>query len=277
MGLFNLFFGGGYSYHRNNNSTQEEYRRALREIRKLKSRLYRLIRTAVILAAVLATALLVMSTFVKDLQHAWLFKLVFAIYALCAGGGMALPWITQYERDKRRAAKGAFVAPWRTWVIYAFWGFIAICTLLWIISVFVISDDAADLLTKGNGDFNESFVMLRVSIIFTLQLTVGSIIATSTLRHGMNYIGLRLVIYVTILYLDFWLSWFVGGITVPKLVGEVYFAPIRATGLWVIAVLAAVMLLAAGAIFGNQTRRNEIELFLKGDIEALTGGDVDPD
>lgn len=280
MGLFNLFFGGGNSYHRRNNTMQDEYRQALREIRKLKSKLYRTVRTVVILVAALTTVLFILGFVVPELRHAWLFRLVFSVYAVCAGGGMALPWITEFERDRRKAAKGEFVAPWRKFVVFGFWALIAICSLLWIISVFIISDAALQILgeiiedSSADLDLGTTFTMLRISIIFTLQVTVGSIIATSTMRYGRQYLGLRIVMYITALYLDFWLSWFVGGVTVAGLTSGT-FAPISVTGLWVIAVLAAVGLLVAGGIFGNQARRKEIELFMKGDLEALTDGDVD--
>lgn len=276
MGLFHLFFGGGNrSYNRRNNAMHDEYRQALREMRKLKSKLYRTVRTVVIFVTALTTALFVLSFLVKDLRHVWLYKMVFVLYALCAGGGMTLPWITEFERDRRKAAKGEAVASWRKFVVFAFWGLTAICTLLWIISVFIISDEAIALVEDQELDLSGTSTMLRISVIVTLQVAVGSVIAASTMRYGKKYLGLRVVIYATLAYLDFWLSWFVGGTTVPKLSGKVFFAPIHVTGLWVIAILAAVALLTAGGIFGAQARRKEIELFMKGDVEALTEGDVD--
>lgn len=283
MGLFNLFFGGGgrgYNNRRNNVGMQDEYRQALREMRKLKSKLYRTVRTVVILATILTTTLFVLGLIVSDLRHEWLFRLVFSSYAICAGGGMALPWITEFERDRRKISKGEQVAPWRKYVVFAFWGLIAICSLLWIISVFLISDSAlkifGEMLEDADKDLDlgTTFTMLRVSIIFTLQVAVGSVIVTSTMRYGKKYFGLRIVMYVTALYLDLWLSWFVGGVTVAGLADRT-FTPVSVTGLWVLAILAAVALLTAGGIFSNQARRKEIELFMKGDVEALTEGDVD--
>lgn len=279
MGLFDLFFGGGGHYNRRNGGMTEEYRQALREMRKQKSKLYRTVRTVVIIVTALVTALLILGFFVPDLRHAWLFEGVFIIYAFCAAGGTALPWITEFERDRRKIAKGETVAPWRKIIVYVFWGLIGVAAILWAISVIVIGDDIMEILgiagsaSGENTHLQATFAMLRISVIFTLQVAVGSVIVTSTMRYGKKYFALRLIMYITIAYLDLWLTWFVGGVTVARL--ENGFAPISVTALWVLAVLMAVGLLVSGSIFGSQARRKEIELFMKGDVEALTDGDVD--
>lgn len=280
MGLFDLF-GGGRGYSNRRGGMSDEYRQALREMRKQKSKLYRTVRTVVILVAAITTALFVLGLLVEEMRHAWLFKMVFVIYAFCAGGGMALPWITEFERDRKKAAKGETVAPWRKTIVYVFWGLIGVASLLWAISVFVISDDVLKimgLIAEGGEeepDFLATFIMLRASIVVTIQVAVGSAIVTSTMRYGKKYFVLRIIMYITLAYLDFWLSWFVAATTVKGLTGQTFFPPIHVTFLWVLAVLMAVGLLVSSSIFGAQAQRKELELFMKGDYEALTDGDVD--
>ena len=277
MGIFDLFGGG----RNRRGGMSEEYRQALREMRKQKSKLYRTVRTVVLLVFAITTALFILALFVPDLQQAWLIEAIFIVYALCAGGGTALPWITEFERDRKKEANGETVAQWRKIIVYVFWGLIGIAVILWAISVLVIGNDILPAIglaenSSGNApDEQTIFVLLRTSIIVTIQVAVGSIVATSTMRYGKNYFVLRIIMYVALLYLDFWLSWFVGGTTVKGLSGEVYFAPIHSTFLWVLAVLMAVALGVSSSIFGAQAQRKEIELFLKGDVDALTGGDVD--
>lgn len=281
MGLFNLFFGGGGNYNRRNGGMPEEYRQALREMRKQKSKLYRTVRTIVILVTVLTTAIFILGLFVEDMRHAWLFELVFIVYAFCAAGGTALPWITEFERDRKKAANGETVASWRKTIVYVFWALIGVAAILWAISVVLIGDGIMEILgiaSTGSGEdpnWGATFIMLRISIIFTIQVAVGSVIVTSTMRYGKKYFALRIIMYIAIAYLDLWLSWFVGGTTVSRITGETFFPPIHSTFLWVLAILMAVALLTAGSIFGSQARRKEIELFMKGDVEALTDGDVD--
>ncbi len=260
------------------NGMSEEYRMALREMRKQRSKWYRALRTAVIIAAVLAATLLVLCFMVESLRRAPLFKFVFIVFALCIGGAMCLPWITQLDRENRLAKKGERSPAWHRYVIYAFFGLIGVCIALWIVSVFVIGDGilAKMLDPEKNGtDITAgAFVFLRIALILTLQAVAGTVIAVGILRFGKKYMGLRAVMYLAVAYLDVWLSWLIASVTFAGLeAGTVY--PVQNTVLWVIAVLAAVGLAAAGGIFYGQVRRKEIELFLKGDIEKLTGGDVE--
>lgn len=274
MGLFNLFFGGNRRGGRN-----DEYTAALREIRKQKSKLYRTIRTLVIFAGVLSVALLILSIFVEDLQNAWLYKGIFIVFALCVGGGISLPWINEFERDRSKAAKGEQVAAWRKYVVFVGWGVIALSTLLWIISVIVIGEELeVGIATKDWGVIagGNTFTLLRSSSILTIQVAVASVVAISTMRFGKENILLRAIIYITLLYLDVWLCWFIGGVEAEMFVeGFDALAPISSTFLWVTAVLAAIALIVASAIYTNQIRRKEIELFMNGDVDALTSADVD--
>ena len=280
MGLFNFnLFGGGRGYTSRRGGMDDEYRQALREMRKQKSKLYRTIRTTVVLVATITTALLVLWFFVPDLRHVWLLEAILVVYALCAGGATALPWITEFERDRKKAAKGETIAPWRKIIVYVFWGLIGVAVLLWIISVFVLGDSImvivglSDAATPPN--FDVLYAMLRAAIIVTLQVAIGSVVATSIMRYGKKYLVLRIIMYIALAYLDLWLSWFVGGTSVARITGEEYFPPIHSTILWVLAVLMLVGLLASSSIFGARARRKEIELFMKGDVETLTDGDVD--
>ena len=275
MGFFDLFTGGGgRSYNRRNGGMSAEYREALREIRKQKSKAYRIVRNSIAIAAALAGVLFALFFIVEYLRHAWLMKLIFIVFAVCVGGGMTLPWITQYASDKKKAEKGEEVAAWRKYVVYAYWGFIGVCTLLWIISVFLTGDAIQSILDKTDYDPQKLFLMLRVSIIVTIQAAIGTVVAISTMRYGKNYLGLRIVMYVAVAYLDFWVSWAVASVTIDGLTNQTV-TPLFNTFLWVLAVLMAVGLGVAGGLFGRQARNKEIELYLKGDVTKLTEGEVD--
>ena len=274
MGLYDLLFGGGGGSSRRSGMSQE-YRNALRELRKQRSKWYRILRSALIIVGALAVTLLVLCMVVPSLRQAWLFKFVFIIFAIIFGGSLCLPWITELARDERRAKNGEKVGKWRKWVAFAFFGLIGVCTVFWIISVFTIGDgilDAAINETDGVID-PAAFTPLRAAVILTLQALLGSVIATSTLRYGKKYLGLRVVMYVTLAYLDLWLSWVAATITVAG-IDEQTVTPIFSTPLWVITVLAVVGLGAAAGIFGATARRKEIELIMKGDVKNLTEGDV---
>ena len=281
MAIFSFLLGLFTGNRRNNNKggMSDEYRAALREMRKQQSKLYRNVRTIVIIVSVVMAALFVLALLVSDLRKPGVFKFVFIVLAFCAGGGMWLPWITQYERDRKKAANGENVAAWRKYIVYVFWGLIAVCSLLWAISVFIVGDGVALLINQIKNDADEmidlskQFMMLRAAIVVTLQTAVGSIIVSGSMRYGKNYLLLRVITYAALLYLDFWLSWFVGGVTFYGL--EHGFTPISNTMLWVIAILMIVAMATAGGIYSGQARRKEIELFMKGDTKALLEGDVD--
>ena len=252
-----------------------EYRAALRQMRKQKSKLYRTVRMAVIFVSIMITTLLILAVIVKDMRQEWMFKFIFIVYALCAGGGMTLPWITQFERDRRKVSNGESVAPWHKIAVFGALGLIAACSLLWIISVFVVGDSVKVLISgNDNGhNFGTSFTMLRASIIVTIQVAVATVVVTNAMRYGKNYLVLRVIMYVALLYLDVYLSWIVGSITMAAFEGSA-FLPFE-TKFWVPTVLMTVALGVAGGLFGAQAQRKEVELFMKGDMKALTEGDVD--
>ena len=275
MGLFDFFFSGGSSSSRRYGGMSEEYRAALRELRKQRSPWYRGVRAAVIIVGALAVALLILAFVVSDLRTEIVFKLDFCVIAIVAGGSLCLPWITELSREERRKAKGENIPKWHKWVAFAFFGLIGVTTIFWIVSVFTLGDAIQNLIDDADTLIDpKAFTPLRVSVILTIQVLLGSVIAVSTLRFGKKYLGLRIVMYVTLAYLDFWLSWVVGSITVNKL-NNSEVTPIFQTIWWVIAVLSAVGLGAAAGIFGAQARRKEIELIIKGDTKNLTEGDVD--
>ncbi len=273
MGMFDLFFNRRRYASR---GMADEYRAALRQIRQQRSKYYRAVRIAVIFAAALAFVFFVIAIAVPSLRHPASFKLCFVVLALALGGAACLPWITQIERDRRRKAKGEDVPNVRFYVAYAFFAFIGLCTVLWVISVFVIGDgilmnlieDKAEEISSG------SFTFLRIAIIISVQAAVGSVIATGLLRHGKKYLVLHVVMYAALLYLDFWVSWVAGGITVLG-IEEGTFPPISNVILWVLAVMTCAAFLIAALILARQTRRKEIELIMKGDVKTLTEGDVD--
>ncbi len=257
------------------NNMSNEYRNALRQIRQNRSALYRNVRIAVIVVAVVAAVFLALAIAVASLRKPASFKVSLSVLAVCVGGAACLPWITQLDRDKRRKARGDEVPQWRFILAYAFFAFIGVCALLWVIAVFVVGDDIINNVINGEGDgvSASTFTFLRVAIIISLQALFGSVIATGILRHGKNYLALRAIMYVAILYLDIWLSWVAGGITVAGIADKT-FLPISCTPLWVIAVLTAAAFVASAFILAGQTRRKEIELIMKGDVSALTEGDV---
>lgn len=268
MGLFDLF---GSSSRRSGRDA--EYRAALRELRKQQSIWYRGVRTAIIIAAALSITLLILALIVADLRKEWVFKLIFVVFALIFGGALCLPWITELARDERRAKNGENIAKWRKFVAYGFFGFIGVSTIFWIISVFTIGNGIIDSYIKDTTtEFPpNAFTPLRVAIILTIQVLLGSVIATSTLRFGKKYLGLRIVMYVTLAYLDLWGSMIAATVTIA---GFTSILPFQ-TALWVLAVLATVGLAAAAGIFGAQTRRKEIELIMKGDTKTLAEEDVE--
>ena len=255
-----------------------QYRTALREMRKQRSKWYRTLRTVIIIAAVLAATFLVLCFLVESLRRASMFKLVSVVFALCVGGAMCLPWITLLERERRLKKSGGRAPLWHRIVAYVFFGFIGLCVVLWIVSVFVIGDGViAKMLDPQNGGTEISagaFVFLRIALIMTLQAVAGTAVLLGVVRFGKNYVGLFAVMDIAIVYLDVWLSWLFAIVSFTRLeAGTVY--PLQNTALWVIAVLAAVGLAVAGSIFYRRMRRKEIELFLKGDAKQLTEGDVD--
>lgn len=273
MGLFGNMFFGRRSY----NGLTDEQRMLLRQIRQDRSKAYRLVRILVIFAAIMAAAFLVIGIMVEDFRKPWVFEFCLVVFALCAGGALCLPWITQFHRDKKQAEKGEKLAAWRKPLIFVAFGLIALCTVLWVISVFTIGDPTLQAVIESNSEGIElgSFNFLRAAIVMTAQVAVLSIVGTGILRYGKTqYLPLRIIMYIALGYLDIWLSWLTVSITLEGIEnGTVY--PISVTLLWVIAILAAVGLFAAASIIAQQRRKKELELIMKGDVAALTEGDVE--
>lgn len=267
-----LFFGR----RRYQNAMTDEYRAALKQLRQQQSKLYRGVRAAVIFMAIMAAVFMALCFAVKSLRVPFLFKFCLVVFALCLGGAACLPWITQFERDRRRKARGEEVANWRFYIAYGFFAFIGVCTLLWVIAVFIIGGNIIENILNSTGAEISSgeFTLLRVAIFLSLQAVVGSVVATGILRHGKRYLVPHCIMYVALGYLDIYLSWMALGITV-KGIEENTFPPISVTFLWVLAIMTGVAFLIAAFLLNAQTRRKEIELLMKGDVKALTEGDVD--
>lgn len=271
MGLFNIFLGGSG---RHGSSMPEQYRNALRQMRKLRSKAYRTLRMIIIFAVALNLTLFILTFLVASMRNPILYEFIFIVFALCFGGALCLPWITQLERDKRRRQKGEKVSKGRNVMAYLFFVFIGVCVAFWIISVFTVGSDIFNAMWNKDEVRFSTFTPLRAAIILSLQALYFTVILTTSLRYGKNYMGLRVVMYIALGYLDIWISWIVAIVTLDRIDAHAL-PPITFTPLWVIAVLMAVMLAVAGGIFGAQARRKEIELFMKGDIKNLAEGDVD--
>ncbi len=263
---------GGYAMN-------EQSRQAMRQMRKHRSKAYRAVQICVIFACVLAVILGVIGLVTESLRKPWLFKFVFLVLALCLGGWVSLPWITQAERDRRLLARGENVPAWHKTVIYTFFGIIALCTVMWVIAVFVIGDGVILKLIQGEDVKRGSFTFLEFAIVLTVQAGVATAIAVTTLRYGKNYLPLRCIAYVAGLYLDIWFSWlvvaFFGAIASPSEGGGFVCPPITNPALWVPAILTAAALAVAASILLQTSRRKELELWMKGDVDKLTDGDVD--
>ena len=155
---------------------------------------YRAIRAVAIAGLFVAAALLVFTITGFFSMSVAIFGLIASIAVICIFGVMSLPWVKRLENKQAKRASIVFIS------------FIAVCALLWIISIWMI----VALINMGEGASEGQVTTLlwfiKLTVIISLQLLISSFIGHTIVRFGKELIPFQVVTFLSYLFVDFYLS-----------------------------------------------------------------------
>lgn len=161
---------------------------------------------------------------------------------LLAGVLLILPWAKYLEQKEYRVVSLIFLIA------------NAICTVLWVISTIII----CGAISKDTGD-TWILQLVRITLIISFQVIIASFIGKFIIKYRAKYIPFQAITYLSLLYIDFWLSALLMGIKIT--LDEIAFSPAYQSllfnqGTVSILILALVYLGASlGIINGSRRRR----------------------
>ena len=161
---------------------------------------------------------------------------------LLAGVLLILPWAKYLEQKEYRVVSLIFLIA------------NAICTALWVISTIII----CGAISKDTGDA-WILQLVRITLIISFQVIIASFIGKFIIKYRAKYIPFQAITYLSLLYIDFWLSALLMGINIA--LDEITFSPAYQSllfnqGTVSILILALVYLGASlGIINGSRRRR----------------------
>ncbi len=116
---------------------------------------------------------------------------VAVIACLCIGCALATPWVNYLETKQHVKL---------SWI---FLGFVIGCTLLWVVSCFVVL--AMYNRIKANGGM-ESIVglmwFIRIALVITFQFITSTFIASNIIKYGKKMIAFQVIAYISNLFVD---------------------------------------------------------------------------
>lgn len=161
---------------------------------------------------------------------------------LLAGVLLILPWAKYLEQKEYRVVSLIFLIA------------NAICTALWVISTIII----CGAISKDTGDA-WILQLVRITLIISFQVIIASFIGKFIIKYRAKYIPFQAITYLSLLYIDFWLSALLMGIKIT--LDKITFSPAYQSllfnqGTVSILILALVYLGASlGIINGSRRRR----------------------
>ncbi len=179
------------------------------------SKLYRTLSLGSIIGVFAIVAVVVIAIFGYIDMNSFLFGLLCSIGMLCLGVLLSLPWVKRIEKNEFRKTGIVFVC------------FIAVCTLLWIISVWMGVNVYQQLKKLANKSMEDEVVVLKslmatlnfikVTLVVSLQLMMASIIGTCITRFGKTMLAFQGIAYASYAFLDFYLTFFLCCIQIDDL------------------------------------------------------------
>lgn len=123
-----------------------------------------------------------------------LFAAIGIIGVICLSSLLVIPWIKYLAAKNHRVLSIVFLS------------FIGVCTVLWIVSILLIV-----ILWKGGEGLSDvrtanMLNTIKASLLITVQFSVASSIADSILKFGKKWIVFQVIMYLSLLYVDFYLT-----------------------------------------------------------------------
>lgn len=176
--------------------------------------------------------------------------LILSIFTIIFAGCMlSLVWINNIENKRYTKTSIVFLA------------FTVLCCLLWIaaaIMVYVILVKSA-----SNKSYNPTALLrfIKIAGIISIQFVVSNIITRNLIKYKKSYIAFQIIMYISCLFVDFYVSMFALGIqftpekgmSISKTIGSFLFSGGMITTFILFVVYIAI---ANSVLNGIQTKKN---------------------
>lgn len=169
------------------------------------SPLYRTISMISIIGVFLIAGLLILAITKVFSMTSTIFGLLGTLGFLCVGCLMILPWIKKYESGEFRKTSIVFMC------------FVAICVVLWIISLWMGVGIYRNIRDKVKGAEDSIFASLNFvkgTLIVSLQFMVVSVVATCVTKYRNTLIGFQAISYLSYAYVDFYFTFFLACVSI---------------------------------------------------------------
>ena len=123
--------------------------------------------------------------------------LILAIFTiLFAGCMLSLVWINNIQNQRYKKTSIAFLA------------FTILCCILWIVAVILVYIMAKNTTTAPVGALR----FVQAAVIASIQFVVANIIARNIIKHQKSHIAFQIIMYISCLFIDFYVTMFAIGI-----------------------------------------------------------------
>lgn len=195
--------------------------------------------------------------------------LVLSIFTIIFAGCMlSLVWLKNIENKQYKKTSIVFLA------------FTVLCCLLWIAAAIVIYI----MLKQAEKDPNYNPInllrLVKVAFIVSVQFVVANIIARNLIKHKKTHIAFQIIMYISCLFVDFYVTMFAIGLKFNPIEGMELTKSIRSVlfsgGMIATLVLFVVYIAIANSVInGIQSKRNGGEKVTNTRRRGLLGSMVD--
>lgn len=163
-----------------------------------ESNIYKLISNIAVIGIFVSIAILVLGIAKIFKLNSFILGLIATIAIISIACWLVLPWIKRLTDGKNKNVAIVFIS------------LIALCAVLWIISVYMIIHIYRE--AKAGGETISSLVstlkFVKVTLIISLQFLMASLIAETVMRYKNRMIVFQAITYASNLYFDFFVTFF---------------------------------------------------------------------
>lgn len=160
------------------------------------SKFYKSVTTTSIVGVFLTCGILVLAFAGVFKLTTFLFGLIATLSIVSIACLLLLPWIKTFERKEFKKTATVFMI------------FIAVCALLWIISVYLGINLYVKAKNNLSADLSGTLKFIKVTLILSLQLLTSSLVASTIVKFRKSMIFLQIVTYASNLYFDIFVTYF---------------------------------------------------------------------
>lgn len=172
------------------------------------------------------------------------------IAVFCVGCLLSLPWIKYLLKKEKKVLSIVFLS------------FVGVCTILWILSIIIVVQ-----IYQKSGEFSATKLanllnIVKASLIITIQFSFANMITSTILKYTKRWIPFQIILYISNLFIDVWLSMLIFGISPSSSDGivinsdllSIVFSRLMLTLL----AIAFVYMITANALMGRSLRKRTL-------------------